>query len=104
MSDIEKDGERFHRLTGMPPPGESEAVPVVPQTNYSQRELRAELWQLFCKMDATAYQWKALITAKPELPAACEAFIDAYEKSGQLEKTAVAVRLVRDAIAKAKPS
>ena len=43
-----------------------------------------------------------LIAASPDLLAACEAFVEAWEKSHQLEKTDVAVRMAKEAIAKAK--
>jgi hypothetical protein len=42
-----------------------------------------------------------LIAAAQDLLEACEAFVEAYEKSLQLEKTDVAVRLAKVAIAKA---
>ena len=45
----------------------------------------------------------ALIAAAPELYAACAAFVEAWEKSLQLEKTDVALRLARAALAKAAP-
>ena len=40
--------------------------------------------------------------AVPELVAACEAFVEAWEKSLQLEKTNVALRLAKGAIQKAR--
>ena len=43
-----------------------------------------------------------LIAASPDLLAACEAFVEAWEKSHQLEKTDVVVRMAKEAIAKAK--
>ena len=43
-----------------------------------------------------------LIAAAPEMLAACEAFVVAWEKSHQLEKTDVAMRMARIAIAKAR--
>ena len=43
-----------------------------------------------------------LIAAAPELLAACEAFVEAWEKSLQLEKTDVALRMAKSAIADAK--
>lgn len=43
-----------------------------------------------------------LIAASPDLLAACEAFIEAWDKSHQLEKTDVAMRLARAAITRAK--
>lgn len=43
-----------------------------------------------------------LFAAAPDLFEACEAFVTAYKKSLQLEKTDVAIALARDAIAKAK--
>jgi hypothetical protein len=43
-----------------------------------------------------------LMAAGPDLLEACAAFIEAWEKSLQLEKTDVALRLARAAIAKAK--
>jgi len=42
-----------------------------------------------------------LITAAPDLLAACQAFIEAWEKSLQLEKTDIALRMAKDAIEKA---
>lgn len=42
-----------------------------------------------------------LIAAAPELLEACQAFVTAYEKSLQLEKTDTALRLAKAAIAKA---
>lgn len=42
-----------------------------------------------------------LLAAAPDLLAACQAFVDAYEKSLQLEKTDVALRLAKIAIEKA---
>lgn len=47
---------------------------------------------------------KALIAAAPDLLAACQAFAEAYEKSLQLEKTDVALRMAKQAIAKAQPN
>ena len=43
-----------------------------------------------------------LAESAPDLLAACEAFVTAHEKSHQLEKTDVAVRKAKAAIAKAK--
>lgn len=43
-----------------------------------------------------------LIASAPELLAACEAFVVAWDKSRQLEKTDAALTLARAAIAKAK--
>lgn len=43
-----------------------------------------------------------LIAAAPDLYAACAAFVDAYERSLQLEKTDVALRAARAALAKAE--
>jgi len=42
-----------------------------------------------------------LISAAPDLLEACLAFVEAYEKSLQLEKTDVALRMAKQAIAKA---
>lgn len=42
-----------------------------------------------------------LIAAAPQLLAACQAFVAAWEKSGQLEKTDVALRMARQALAAA---
>jgi hypothetical protein len=42
-----------------------------------------------------------LIAAAPDLLAACEAFVDAYGRSHQLEKTDKAERMARTAIEKA---
>lgn len=42
-----------------------------------------------------------LIAAAPELLEACQAFVTAYEKPHQLEKTDTALRLAKAAIAKA---
>ena len=42
------------------------------------------------------------IAATPELLEACEAFVEAWEKSLQLEKTDVALRMAKAAIRKAK--
>ena len=42
--------------------------------------------------------------AAPDLLAACMAFVEAYEKSLQLEKTDVALRMAKHAIAKAHPN
>lgn len=47
-------------------------------------------------------EWQAnarLIAAAPELLAACEAFLEAWAKSSQLEKTDVALRMATRAIA-----
>ena len=41
--------------------------------------------------------------ALPDLLEACKAFVAAYDRSHQLEKTDVAVRMARAAIAKAQP-
>lgn len=41
-------------------------------------------------------------SAAPELLAACEAFVEAWEKSHQLEKTDVAYRMAVDALARAR--
>ena len=41
-----------------------------------------------------------LITAAPDLLAACKAFVEAWEKSLQLEKTDVALRMAKKAIEK----
>jgi ABC-type amino acid transport substrate-binding protein len=43
-----------------------------------------------------------LVDAAPDLLAACEAFVEAWEKSLQLEKTDVALRMVKMAIEKAR--
>lgn len=43
-----------------------------------------------------------LCRAAPELLKACEAFVIAWEKSHQLEKTDVALKLAKQAIANAK--
>ncbi len=43
-----------------------------------------------------------LITAAPDLLAACKAFVEAWEKSLQLEKTDVALRMAKEAIEKAQ--
>ena len=45
-----------------------------------------------------------LIAAAPDLLAACHAFVEAWEKSLQLEKTDVALRMAKQAIAKAQPN
>lgn len=42
-----------------------------------------------------------LIAAAPELLAACQAFVEAWDKSLQLEKTDVALRMAKEAIEKA---
>jgi len=44
----------------------------------------------------------ALITAAPDLLAACKAFVEAWEKSSQLEKTDVALQMAKSAIARAE--
>jgi len=43
-----------------------------------------------------------LIAAAPDLLAACEAFVEAWEKSLQLEKTDVALTMAKAAIARAQ--
>lgn len=43
-----------------------------------------------------------LIAAAPKLYAACKAFVEAHEKSHQLEKTDVALKLAKAALAKAE--
>ena len=43
-----------------------------------------------------------LVAAAPELLAACEAFVEAWEKCLQLEKTDVALQMAKAAIAKVK--
>lgn len=45
-----------------------------------------------------------LMTAAPDLLAACRAFVEAYERSLQLEKTDVALRMAKEAIEKAQPN
>lgn len=45
---------------------------------------------------------KTLIAAAPELLAACQAFVEAWEESLQLEKTDVALRMAKQAIEKAR--
>lgn len=51
-------------------------------------------------------QWKVfhcqLHGAAPDLLAACKAFVEAYEKSLQLVKTDVALRMAKQAIEKAQ--
>ena len=42
--------------------------------------------------------------AAPELLAACKAFVEAWEKSHQLEKTDVALKMAKEAIALAEPT
>ena len=42
-----------------------------------------------------------LIAAAPELLAACQAFVEAWQKSSQLEKTDIALRMAEKAIAHA---
>ena len=43
-----------------------------------------------------------IIAAAPDLLEACEKFVEAYEKSLQLEKTDVAVRMAKIAIERAR--
>lgn len=42
-----------------------------------------------------------LMAAAPDLLAACQAFVEAWEKSHQLEKTDIALRMAKQAIEKA---
>jgi hypothetical protein len=55
--------------------------------------------------DLNPTEWQAngrLLAAAPELLAACKAFVQSFEKSLQLEKTDVALRLAKASIAKAE--
>jgi hypothetical protein len=52
--------------------------------------------------EAVAEANARLIAAAPCLLSACKAFVEAWEKSLQLEKTDVALRMAKDAIAKAE--
>ena len=52
MADIEKDAKAFHLATGMLPPGRSESLAAVSQSNYDRREVRQLLWDLWSKFQA----------------------------------------------------
>jgi len=59
-----------------------------------------EHWARFAERKQQANM--AIIAAAPDLLEACEAFVVAWEKSLQLEKTDVALDMARAAIAKAQ--
>ncbi len=56
------------------------------------------------RLQELAEQYAQLFIAAPALLATCEAFVEAWEKSLQLEKTDVALRMAKQAIAATRPA
>lgn len=75
---------------------------------YSYRDGEVVTWFATVKGNATSTEVTAanaqLMIAAPDLFAACQAFVTAWDKCLQLEKTDEALRLARAAIAKALAS
>jgi hypothetical protein len=60
------------------------------------------IWSSDCPGDPDEEAQARLMVAAPDLLTACEAFVEAWEKCLQLEKTDIALQKAKAAIAKAK--